>query len=118
MTYKEPNYETVILLKLGAMEGQLKSFMAGLEEPLLRKKVLATIEAPVSGTIVRWKRTSGWVGFGTHLCTIRATKLYGGGIFWVKSTHEGYLHLHISAGEGYEVSAGETIATIEDTVWI
>ncbi|HHT9133194.1 MAG TPA: hypothetical protein ACFYED_12060 [Candidatus Tripitaka californicus] len=61
MTYKEPDYETVIVQKLRAMEESLKSFMAGLEEPLLRKKVLATIEAPVSGTIVRWKRTSGLV---------------------------------------------------------
>lgn len=38
MTYKEPDYETVILLKLGVMEDLLKSFMASLEEIPQKKR--------------------------------------------------------------------------------
>lgn len=117
MTYREPDHETVIAQKLRAMEDLLKSFMSRLKEPLQEKSILATVEAPVSGTVIEWKQTSGWVGWDTPLCDIRATELYGGGVVTVyyRYGEEGYLHIEVR--EGYEVIAGETLATIEDTVW-
>lgn len=112
MPHKEPDYETVILLKLGAMEGLLKSFMSSLGEPLERKRGgVSKVEAPADGRVLKWYwNNHDPVGVNDTLCEFEfdqdppRTEN-------IPSPAEG--KLFIAVGWGRPVRAGTLIATVE-----
>ncbi|OHB94404.1 MAG: hypothetical protein A3E19_06530 [Planctomycetes bacterium RIFCSPHIGHO2_12_FULL_52_36] len=110
MPHKEPDYETVILLKLGAMEGLLKSFMSSLKEPpRLKGGSPFPVGAPGDGKVLRWYRTGGKVTGGHTLCDF---KIESDPEPWpVAAPITGYLHVLV--GVGIRVSAGTIIATVD-----
>ncbi|HHT9132487.1 MAG TPA: hypothetical protein ACFYED_08360 [Candidatus Tripitaka californicus] len=111
MPHKEPDYETVILLKLGAMEGLLKSFMSSLKEPpRVKGGSPSPVGAPGDGKVLRWYKTTGeWVRDSHTLCEFETeSDQYR----WpVAAPTTGYLHVLV--GVGIRVSAGTIIATVD-----
>lgn len=111
MPYKEPDYETVILLKLGAIENSLKSFMSSLKEPLQKEWGRAVIVyAPVSGRISWFFGDDNEVKEGWVICSInydpaRPEKN-------VPSPATGHLFIHREAEGGELVYGGMPIAHI------
>lgn len=111
MTYREPDYETVILQKLRAMEDVLKSFMSRLKEPLQKEWGGAvTVYAPVSGRISWFFGDDNEVREGWVICSInydpaRPEKN-------VPSPATGYLFIHREAENGELVYGGMPIAHI------
>lgn len=114
MTHKEPDYETVILLKLGAIEGQLRSFMSSLGEPSRVKGGSPfPVGAPGDGKVLQWYRTTGaWVVDSHAICKFEIeSDQYPPESWDVLAPITGYLHVLV--GEGIRVSAETTIATID-----
>lgn len=111
MPHKEPDYETVILLKLGAMEGLLKSFMSSLKEPpRVKGGNPSPVGAPGDGKVLRWYKTTGERVIRDH--TICEFETESDQYRWpVTATITGYLHVLV--GEGIRVSAGTIIATVD-----
>lgn len=114
MTYKEPDYETLILLKLRAMEDFLKSFMSSLNEPFQRKQRMSIqVQAPArfeKCRIYRWNfRDGDTVVGGDLLCVVENIRIPGDAEN-VYSPAMGILNILVRAGE--EVRGGGTIATI------
>ena len=112
MPRKEPDYETVILLKLGAMEGLLKSFMSSLGEPPERKRSgVSKVEAPADGEVVWWYwNNHASVGAGDPLCEFKIDQ-YPPRTVNIPSPAKGKLFK--VAWPGHKVRAGALIATVE-----
>lgn len=111
MTYKEPNYETVIVQKLRAMEDLLKSFMDSLERPFQRKGSEISVYAEITG-IIRWRKSALQpVAYGDELCRIYSTERPGVSDY-VSARGGGILFIEPGADEGAVVSMGDLIATI------
>lgn len=111
MPRREPDYETVILLKLGAMEGLLKSFMSSLgEPPRVKGGSPFPVGAPGDGKVLWWYKTTGeWVEDSHTICEFETeSDQYR----WpVAAPIAGYLHVLV--GVGIRVSAGTIIATVD-----
>lgn len=112
MPHKEPDYETVILLKLGAMEGLLKSFMSSLGEPPERKRGgVSKVEAPADGRVLNWYwNNHDPVEVNDPLCEFGFDQ-YPPRTQNIPSPATG--QLFIAVWEGYDVRAGALIATVE-----
>ena len=113
MPHKEPDYETVILLKLGAMEGLLKSFMSSLREPpRVKGGSPFPVGAPGDGKVLQWYKTGGWVVNSHAICKFEIeSDQYPPESWDVLAPITGYLHVLI--GEGIRVSAETIIATVD-----
>ena len=110
MTYKEPNYGTVILLKLGAMEGQLKSFMSSLSKPFQKKGGGSTpVHAKIDGTII-WEE---YVISGEEVREGESLGIIETDQGWkdVPSPTDGFPFIQVE--QGAQVYRGQLIATIE-----
>ncbi|MEK7822574.1 MAG: hypothetical protein AAB260_05990 [Planctomycetota bacterium] len=112
MPHKEPDYETVILLKLGAIEGRLRSFMSSLGEPPERKRGgISKVEAPADGRVRKWYwNNHDTVGVNDTLCEFEFDQSPPR-TENIPSPAEG--KLYIVAWEGDDVLAGALIATVE-----
>lgn len=112
MSYKEPDYEPVILQKLAATEDLLRSFMARLEEPPKGKGGRSVpVIAPIAGEIAWEWDHSAVVKDGWLLCTIYGT---GGVEREIDSPAEGQPNIIARRF----CSRGDKIATIETDVLV
>jgi len=111
MTQREADYEAVTLQKLRAMEDLLKSFMAGLAEPLQRKGSEIRVYAEITGIIHWYVSALQPVKYGDNLCRIYSTERPGVSTD-VSARGGGYLFIEPGTDEGVMVGMGDLIATI------
>ncbi len=110
MSQKEPDYETIILLKLGVVEDLLKAFMASLAELPKKKGGGSTpVYARATGTII-WEEyviRGEKIREGESLGIIETDK----GPEWIHSPNSGFPF--VLAEQGTTVLRGQKIAIIK-----
>jgi hypothetical protein len=109
MTYKEQDYEAVILQKLEAMEDFLKSLMSDFERPFEKKGRIVPVEAPATGKVLKWFGGNRLVREGEPLCKFEYSRIP----FTKPITAPAAGFLRIEVGEWIEVSIGDTLAKID-----
>ncbi|OHB90344.1 MAG: hypothetical protein A3E19_02480 [Planctomycetes bacterium RIFCSPHIGHO2_12_FULL_52_36] len=110
MTDKGADYETIILLKLGATEGQLKSFMSSLSKPFQKKGGGSTpVHAKIDGTII-WEE---YVISGEEVREGESLGIIETDQGWedVPSPTDGFPFTRVE--QGAQVYRGQLIATLE-----
>ncbi|MHC4197350.1 MAG: hypothetical protein ACYSRP_05485 [Planctomycetota bacterium] len=115
---KEQYDEAIILDKLDAMEGHIKSLLSILEEPLVIKGVRILVKAvdmPLAGTLKKWhKQELDDVTRGEPLCMIKWGSSFGGlgGTTIISAPATGILHIIV--GVGGHVIPEQVVAEIEE----
>ncbi len=115
---KEQYDEAIILDKLDAMEGHIKSFLSILEEPLIIKGVripVRAVDMPLAGKLKKWhKRDLKEVTRGEPLCMIKWGSSFGGlgGTTIISAPATGILHIIVRVGG--HVDPDQVVAEIEE----
>ncbi|MCP4366168.1 MAG: hypothetical protein GY800_12845 [Planctomycetes bacterium] len=122
MRYEDENEEqydeAIILEKLDAMEGHIKSLLSILEEPLVIKGAripVRAVDMPLAGELKKWhKGHLGEVTRGEPLCEIKWGSSFGalGGTTIISAPATGILHIIVGVDE--DVSPGQIVAEIEE----
>ncbi len=108
MSFEEQDIEAQIIEKLERIEGSLKSFLAGLEEPLEEKGGTRPVHAPAKGTLVWLKSDGRFVGWHHEIALIKQGRTLDESIP-VHPPIDGTLRIIVRGGW---VDRGTTIAKI------